>query len=217
MTDQENFFPLSIQGELTLPPSRALWLIKWLLIIPHIFLLAFLWIAYAVVTVVAFFSILFTGKYPRRLFDFNLGVLRWTWRVGFYSYMALGTDRYPPFSLKAADYPAGLKMDYPEKLSHWLVLVKWVLAIPHFAVLALLIGEGHRHWEAAGHHWGGVQYPMGGLLWILVVFTALVLLFTGKHHRDIFRLIMGINRWAFRVAAYASFMTDRYPPFRLWE
>ena len=58
-------------------------------------MLAFLWIALFVLPVIAFFAILLTGKYPRAIFDFNLGVLKWTWRVGFYSYNALGTDRYP--------------------------------------------------------------------------------------------------------------------------
>ena len=122
-------YPLRIEGTLDRDLSRGLWLIKWLLAIPHFVILAFLWIAMLAATVVALFTILFTSRYPRSLFDFNVGVLRWTWRVAFYSYSALGTDRYPPFTLQHdPDYPARLEVEYPHELSRGLALVKMVAA-----------------------------------------------------------------------------------------
>ena len=113
----DSAYPVSLEGELDPNLSRWLWLVKWLLAIPHYIVLLFLWIAFVVLWVVAFFAILFTGKYPKGMFDFNVGVLRWTWLVGYYTYGVLGTDRYPPFSLKAEDYPATLDVQYPEQLS----------------------------------------------------------------------------------------------------
>jgi len=135
MTDKS--YPVTLIGELAVPPARGWWLIKWLLAIPHYIVLFFLYLAFIFVWIIAFFAILFTGRFPRGLFDFNVGVIRWSWRVGFYSYEALGTDKYPPFTLKSVDYPADLQVEYPEKLSRGLVLVKWwLLAIPHYIVVA---------------------------------------------------------------------------------
>ena len=208
--------PVELKGDLTEPLAPGLWLVKWLLLIPHYIVLALLFIAFAVVTVIAFFAILFTGRYPRSLFDFNVGVLRWGWRVGFYGYSALGTDRYPPFSLQTADYPADLQIAYPEKLANWMVLVKWFLAIPHYALLAGLAGWGWGGGGGGGMRWDkGGDWSFVGVVWLLVLFAAVVLLFTGRYHKDMFRLVMGINRWVFRVLAYVGLMTDVYPPFRL--
>ena len=194
-------YPVVLTGNLDEPLSRWLWLVKWVLIIPHVIILLFLFIAVVVATVIAFFAILFTGKYPRGLFDFNVGVMRWSWRVGFYSYQALGTDKYPPFTLKSTDYPADLTVEYPQRLHRGLPLIKWLLALPHYLVVSILQGgEGY-----------------GGLNGLLVLFAGVVLLFKGSYHPDIFKLVMGINRWGYRVTGYVVLMTDRYPPFRLEE
>jgi hypothetical protein len=194
--------------------SRWLWLVKWLLLIPHFIVLGLLWITFVVLSVVAFFAILFTGRYPRPIFEFNVGVLRWTWRVQYYAIGAFGTDRYPPFTLADdPSYPAHLEVEYPRRLSRGLVLVKWwLLAIPHYIVVALFTGGGL--WVAwrAGNDASG-NWP--GLIAILAVVAAVVLLFTGRYPQQIFDFVLGMNRWVLRVAAYAGLMTDAYPPFRL--
>jgi hypothetical protein len=208
-------YPLQLTGALAPKLSRGLWLVKWLLAIPHFIVLFFLWVAFTVVGVIAFFAILFTGRYPRGLFDFNAGVLRWTWRVGFYSYSALGTDQYPPFTLKdVADYPAHLEVAYPESLSRGLVLVKWwLLAIPHYLVVAVFTGGAWSAWSSAGGMWGNVT--SGGLIGLLVAIAGLALLFRGSYPKSLYDFVLGMNRWVFRVAAYTALMTDVYPPFRL--
>jgi hypothetical protein len=214
MEPRASDYPLRFTGELAPDLSRGLWLVKWLLAIPHFIALFFLSIAFAGVSIVAFFAILFTGHYPRALFDFNVGVLRWSWRVGFYSYSALGTDRYPPFTLKdVPDYPARLELEYPQSLSRGLVLVKWwLLALPHYLVVAVFAGGGWAVWTGSGTQW---MWSSGGLVGLLVLFAGIVLLFTGRYPQSLYDFVMGMNRWVFRVAVYATLMTDSYPPFRL--
>ena len=210
MSTSPGTYPLRVEGELDASLSRWLWLVKWLLVIPHVIVLVFLWIGLAFSTAVAFFAILITGRYPRAIFDYNAGVLRWSWRVGFYACSALATDRYPPFSLAdAADYPARLAIEYPASLSRGRLLVKWwLLAIPHYLVIAVFEGVA----------WAAVDTSNGfgvGLIGLLVVWAGVVLLFTGRYPRSVYDFVMGMNRWVFRVAAYSLLMTDVYPPFRL--
>ena len=128
-------------------------------------------IAFVGVTIVAFFAILFTERYPRGLFDFN-----------------------------------------PERLSRGLVLVKWwLLAIPHYLVLAFF----HRSRLVVVRALRARAGYGPGLIGLLVLFTGVVLLFRGFYPRSLYRLIFGMDSWVARVIAYATLMRDEYPPFRL--
>ena len=225
-------YPARLQGWLDPGLSRWQWLVKWFLAIPHYVVLFFLWIAFAVVTVIAFFAILFTARYPRPLFDFSVGVIRWSWRVSFYAANPLGTDRYPPFTLDRTDYPADFDVDYPERLSRGLVLVKWwLLVIPQ----ALIVGAFTTGTIVVVRTWTGGGYPAGmegtdywgmngvwrvtesglSLLSLLVLIAVIGLLFTGRYIGSLFALVMGLNRWQYRVLAYTALLRDEYPPFRL--
>ena len=207
-------YPVRVDASLDARLSRWLWLVKWLLLIPHYVVLVLLWIAFVVLSAVAFFAILLTGVYPRPVFDFNVGVLRWTWRVQYYAIGAFGTDRYPPFTLADdPSYPAHLEVEYPRRLLRGLVLVKWwLLAIPQYIIVAVFTGGGlWAAWRTTDNTSG--NWP--GLIAILALIAAVVVLFTGRYPQQIFDFVVGLNRWVLRVAAYAALMTDAYPPFRL--
>ena len=218
MTESRRPYPVRVDASTEPSASRGLWLVKWLLLVPHYVVLAFLGLGFVLVWPVALVAVLVTGRYPRGLFDFNVGVLRWSWRVHYYGYWALGTDRYPPFTLAdVPDYPARLDVPYPERLSRGLVLVKsWLLAIPHWLVLAVFAGGGI--WISTGTaddvRWDS-SWGAGGLIGLLALIVGIVLLFTGRYPAPLYDFILGMNRWVLRVAAYVALMTDRYPPFRL--
>ena len=208
-------YPVRVNASLDAPLSRWLWLVKWILVIPHYIVLAFLWLAFVVLSAVAMVAIVVTGRYPRSIFEFNVGVLRWTWRVQYYAIGAFGTDRYPPFTLaEDPSYPAHLEVEYPQRLSRGLALVKWwLLAIPQYIIVGVFTGSGLWFaWQYGEqqHSWAGL-----GLIGILAVIAAVMLLVTGRYPRQMFDFVLGLNRWVLRVAGYAGLMTDQYPPFRL--
>ena len=238
-------YPVRVDASLDAPPSRGLWLFKWILVFPHYLVLGFLWVAFVVLSAVAMVAIVITGRYPRAIFEFNVGVLRWSWRVQYYSIGVFGTDRYPPFTL-ADDptYPAHLEVEYPQRLSRGLALVKWwLLAIPQYIIIGLFtsgvpwgvpwlwVGRPIPHaalsfsfndwglyyvdWGRLGGHLGIFGWGGLGLIGIVALIAAVVLLVTGRYPERIFDFVLGLNRWVLRVAGYAGLMTDQYPPFRL--
>jgi hypothetical protein len=136
--------------------------------------------------------ILFRQKYPRWWFDWNRELVRLSNRVGIY--LGLMDDRYP-----ATDdhQPVHLDIDYPDasrELNRWLPLVKWLLAVPHYVVLAFLYVA----------------------VIVVVVIAWFAILFTGRYPRGLFDFVEGVIRWHNRVVGYAFLLvTDRYPPFSL--
>ncbi len=170
--------------------SRLLIFVKWLLAIPHLLALVFVSLAVMIITVVAWFAILITGRYPESLWRFTLGYSKWTTRVN--AYVGLMRDEYPPFSLEA-DYPAHLDLQYPTSLSRLLIFIKWLLIIPHTFVL----------------------YFISLAAWIVGLIAFFAILFTGRYPEGLFRFYEGYLRWSERVNAYILLMTDDYPPFAL--
>jgi len=136
--------------------------------------------------------IVFRQKYPRWWFDWNLELLRFTNRVGIY--VALMDDRYPSTDEQQSVHLGIAYPDAREGLNRWLPLVKWLLAIPHYIVLAFL--------------YVGVLF--------VVIAAWFAILFTGRYPRGLFDYVEGVVRWHNRVVAYAFILvTDEYPPFRL--
>jgi len=186
-------YPVSFDVEYPERLSRWKIFLKWLFAIPQFIIVYLLSVVNSVIIFIGFFSVLFTKKWPRGLFDFSIMIQRWTMNTYAYALLLL-RDEYPPFSGDAGEYPIVLEVEYREDLSRWQIFVKWLLAIPHVIILAFL----------------------GIAAFVVVLIAFFAILFTGRYPRGLFDFVVGTARWAIRVNAYAFwFMTDRYPPFSL--
>ncbi len=185
-------YPVQLVGSYQGQVNRFLWLIKWILVIPHIIVLWLLSLPVLLTTPIAWLAVIILGRYPPLLWSYHVGLLRWGWRVNFYAYEVGNTDQYPPFSFASReDYPADLAVEFPANSSRLTALFRWLLIIPHWIVTAILT-------EIVG---------------ILVLFALIILLFSGRYPEGLFNIVMGMNRWIYRVNAYGWLLADKYPPF----
>lgn len=162
--------------------------------IPHYFLLFFASIWAAILQFLAFWAVLFTGRYPRGWFDFQVELIRWGSRVT--ASLANLRDEYPAFGRKGTHPAIQVDIDYPEKLSRGLLILRVLFGF-------IYVGIPH-----------GICLIGRFIASMVVMFIAWwVQLFTAKYPERMFEFNVGTYRWAFRVSAYMSFLTDRYPQF----
>lgn len=183
-------YPLQLEIDYPSGLSRLLIFVKWLLALPHYIAIYLLGIVAWVMTVIAFFAVLITGRYPRGPFDFLVGFERWRARVG--AYVLLQTDSYPPFTL-AEDpaYPVRMQVRYEERIARWRPLVHWLLVIP--ALVAAFVV-----------HLVALVAAVAG--WFAI-------LFTGRYPEPLFAAVTVGLRWGARVTIYSWWMVSEYPPF----
>ncbi len=187
-------YPVSVGFDRDLEVARWRPLINWLLAFPHWVVAYFLRIVQGALWVISFFTILFAKRNP--FVGFQTMVLRYQWRL--LTYVAFMRNEYPPFdfstdAMGGEPDPATLTVADPGEMNRWLVLVKWLLVIPHVIVLAILAIAAF-------------------VVWIIAFFAVLI---TGKWPEGLRRFVVGVSRWSIRVNAYFLFLTDEYPPFRL--
>ena len=172
-------------------------LVQWLLAIPHLLIANVLRTLRQVLTLISLFTVLFSERIPRPLFDMIAMTYRYEWRA--FSYAMFLHDDYPPFDFRPAADDDGveahttLRFAYPEHLNRWKPLYKWFLAIPHYLVIVAL--------------------AVAGLFAFIGGFFAV--LFTAEYPEGIRNFLVGVQRYVLRVEAYVGLLTDEYPPFRM--
>ncbi len=169
--------------------SRVLIFFKLLLAIPQFIVVYLLLIVLGLLTVLAWFAILFTGRYPKAFFEFTSGVLRWQANV--MAYVALLRDEYPPFSWEPGDYALTLDIPRAERQSRFRLFVRFITIIPNQIVF---------------------QFVLIG--WTFTTFLSWwMILFTGTYPRGLFKFSVGVVRWMQRQLAYFYLLRDEYPPY----
>jgi len=182
-------YPVRFDVEYPERLSRLTTFVRLILAVPQLLIVYALGSVVSIVTFIAWFAILFTRRYPKGLFELVVSFNRWSANV--YAYVALLRDEYPPFSTDAGKYPVTYEVDYPERLSRWLIFVKWLLVIPHQIFLNLLL--------------------LIGLVFGIVAWLAILL--TGRYPKGLFSFNSGLLRWYLRVGAYSGLLRDEFPPY----
>ncbi|GGV63696.1 membrane protein [Streptomyces longisporoflavus] len=191
--------PYPAQLDLRSTHHVARWrpLVQWLLAVPQLLIAYALSLLRSVLTFIAFFTVLFTRRIPRPLFDAIAMTFRYEWRVA--SYVLFLREDYPPFDFQSASGDDGVDPNtlvtftYPERMSRWQPLVKWLLAVPHYLVLFVL--------------------SMAAMIAVIAGFFAVLI--TGEYPPGLRAFVVGVYRYNLRVQAYVGLLTDSYPPFSL--
>jgi hypothetical protein len=190
-------YPLQLELHADLHITRWRPLVQWLLAIPHLMIAYALRFVRQALTLISFFTVLFTEQIPRPLFDAIVMTYRYEWRAMSYAFFM--HEDYPPFDFDLSSEDDGaephtsLRLTYPGHLERWQPLYKWFLAIPQYFVLAGL----------------AIAAALGLIAGLFAV------LFTGEYPEGIRGFLVSAYRYALRVEAYVGFLTDRYPPFSL--
>jgi hypothetical protein len=172
-------------------------LVQWLLAIPQLLIVSVLGQLRNVLTLISFFTVLFTKRIPRSIFDVTAMTYRYEWRVT--SYALFLRSEYPPFDFRPSSDDDGLDphtlvtLTYPESLNRWMPLYKWFLAIPHILVVVALMVAAV----------------------FVVIAGFFTVLFTGQYPVALRNFLVGVYRYNLRLQAYVGLLNDRYPPFAL--
>ena len=191
MTAMAASYPVQLEVDAAAPQNRLTIFFRLILVIPHIIVLYFLGLVQLVILVLAWFAIVFAGRFPADMLRFMIGVTHWNARAN--AYANLLTGRYPPFSLDPeSDYP--VRLIVPEQVegrNRLTTFFRIILVIPHGIVLfflSIIVG------------------PVSIAAW-------LVALVIGRVPKGLHGFLAGFNRWSARIDAYSSLLIDDYPPF----
>ncbi|MDE2670383.1 MAG: DUF4389 domain-containing protein [Chloroflexota bacterium] len=193
MTAETAGYPVEFEVDDAMEQNRLSILFRWLLVIPHAIILSFLGVAAGIVVVLAWFTILFAGRFPEALLRFTTGYSRWAARAN--AYGSLLTGAYPPFSMEEEpDYPVRLVIRQQTVGRNRLTtFFRWILSIPHIIVLNLL----------------GI---VAGFVMLAAWLAGVVL---GRVPAGLHSFLVGFTAWTERVSAYSYLLVDDYPPFSL--
>jgi len=186
-----------VQLDLTSDTRIARWrpLVQWLLAIPHIAVSSVLTSLRQLLTLISFVTVLFTKRIPPQVYDAIAMTYRYEWRST--SYALFLHEQYPPFDFQPGSDDDGaasnttVNFTYPDEMSRWKPLYKWLLAVPHYVVVLAL--------------------AVASIFVILFGFVAVVV--TGTYPIGARDFLVGVYRYGLRVQAYVGLLTDVYPPF----